>query len=438
VRIRVRYSKTGKVRYVSAIDLGRIWERALRRADLPIAYSEGFSPHPKVSFPDALPLGYGSYAEYAELTFAGPIAIEPAIRSLNAAFPAGIAVRAAVEVQEGDPRLAKWLRASLWELVYPAEAAPALAAAVPVLRDADTIPVARERKGEFTETDLRPALHKIHQSSQTFDDAEGSRACVRVVFNHTANVASEETRRTAIAESPPASGMLVTVGTERTQIAVLEERTLVEHYVTRKSDVSYVGNIYKGRVQNVLPGMEAAFVDIGKGRNGVLYAGEVNYDEADLDGGLPRIEQTLKPGQTVLVQVTKDPMGTKGARLTQHLSIAGRYCVLAPGEDMLGISRKLPDDERDRLRASSRTSSPRASASSSAPPRRAPPRAARGGRRPPDQRWEQVEERAEKAKPLEPVYEPSPTSSCGSSATSSAPEYTELIIDDAGAGRAGP
>jgi radical SAM-linked protein len=185
VRIRVRYSKTGKVRYVSAIDLGRIWERALRRADLPIAYSEGFSPHPKVSFPDALPLGYGSYAEYAELTFAGPIAIEPAIRSLNAAFPAGIAVRAAVEVQEGDPRLAKWLRASLWELVYPAEAAPALAAAVPVLRDADTIPVARERKGEFTETDLRPALHKIHQSSQTFDDAEGSRACVRVVFNHT-------------------------------------------------------------------------------------------------------------------------------------------------------------------------------------------------------------------------------------------------------------
>jgi Rne/Rng family ribonuclease len=112
---------------------------------------------------------------------------------------------------------------------------------------------------------------------------------------------------------------------------VLEERTLVEHYVTRKEDVSYVGNIYLGRVQNVLPGMEAAFVDIGKGRNGVLYAGEVNYDEADLDGELPRIEDHLKPGQTVLVQVTKDPMGTKGARLTQNLSIAGRYCVLAPG-----------------------------------------------------------------------------------------------------------
>ena len=133
-----------------------------------------------------------------------------------------------------------------------------------------------------------------------------------------------------MAESPP-KRMLVTVGTERTQIAVLEERTLVEHYVTQASEASYVGNIYKGRVQNVLPGMEAAFVDIGKGRNGVLYAGEVNYDEADRDGGLPRIEQALKPGQTVLVQVTKDPMGTKGARLTQHLSLAGRYCVLAPG-----------------------------------------------------------------------------------------------------------
>ena len=145
--------------------------------------------------------------------------------------------------------------------------------------------------------------------------------------------------------------MLVTVGEQRTQIAVLEERTLVEHYVTRKEDVSYVGNIYLGRVQNVLPGMEAAFVDIGKGRNGVLYAGEVNYDEADLEEGeLPRIEQTLKSGQTVLVQVTKDPMGTKGARLTQQLSVAGRYCVLAQGDGMLGISRKLTDDERERLR----------------------------------------------------------------------------------------
>ena len=159
---------------------------------------------------------------------------------------------------------------------------------------------------------------------------------------------SEETRW-AMEPTLPRT-MLVTVGEQRTQVAILEDRDLVEHFVTPRGDTSYVGNIYVGRVQNVLPGMEAAFVDIGKGRNGVLYAGEVNYDEADLEGSLPRIEQTLKSGQTVLVQVTKDPMGTKGARLTQQLSLAGRYCVLAPGSKVLGISRKLPDTERDRLR----------------------------------------------------------------------------------------
>src|SRR6266536_3433621 len=112
----------------------------------------------------------------------------------------------------------------------------------------------------------------------------------------------------------PERRMLVTEGAERTQIGVIEGRTLVEHYVTRKSGRSMVGNIYQGRVQNVLPGMEAAFVDIGKGRNAVLYAGEVNYNEEDLDGEAPRIEKALKPGQAILVQVTKDPIGAKGAR----------------------------------------------------------------------------------------------------------------------------
>ena len=215
---------------------------------------------------------------------------------------------------------------------------------------------------------------------------------------------SEETRR-AITEGPPRR-MMVTVGEERTQIAVLEERILVEHYVTRREDVSYVGNIYLGRVQNVLPGMEAAFIDIGKGRNGVLYAGEVNYDEADLEGELPRIEQTLKPGQSVLVQVTKDPMGTKGARLTQHLSIAGRYCVLAPGEDMLGISRKLTDDERERLRKILKGLKSDGyglivrTAAEGATREQLEADVARLGRI-----WDQVSARAEQAKPLEAVYE---------------------------------
>jgi Ribonuclease G/E len=159
----------------------------------------------------------------------------------------------------------------------------------------------------------------------------------------------EEVRR-AILEGPPRT-MLVTSRHDRTQIAVLEDRTVVEHYVTRKEDVTFVGNIYMARVQNVLPGMEAAFLDIGKGRNGVLYAGEVLYDELDLEEGeSQRIENALKPGQKVLVQVTKDPMGSKGPRLTMHLSLAGRYMVLAPNSDLFGISRKLTDRERDRLR----------------------------------------------------------------------------------------
>jgi ribonuclease E len=112
-----------------------------------------------------------------------------------------------------------------------------------------------------------------------------------------------------------------------------------------------VGNVYMGRVQNVLPGMEAAFVDIGRGRNGVLYAGEVNYSPEDLEGPAPRIEQVLKNGQAVMVQITKDPMGGKGARLTAQISMPGRYLVMVPNSNVSGISRRLPDEERKRLKA---------------------------------------------------------------------------------------
>ncbi len=136
-----------------------------------------------------------------------------------------------------------------------------------------------------------------------------------------------------------------------TQVAVLEDGVLVEHFVTTETSSSMVGNIYLGRVQNVLPGMEAAFVDIGRGRNGVLYAGEVNWDAAGLDGGSRKIEQALKPGDNVLVQVSKDPVGHKGARLTTQISLAGRYLVYVPGGSSTGISRKLPDTERKRLRS---------------------------------------------------------------------------------------
>lgn len=135
-----------------------------------------------------------------------------------------------------------------------------------------------------------------------------------------------------------------------TQVAVLEDGVLVEHFVTTSNSSSMVGNIYLGRVQNVLPGMEAAFVDIGRGRNGVLYAGEVNWDAAGLDGGSRKIEQALRPGDQVLVQVSKDPVGHKGARLTTQISLAGRYLVYVPGGGSTGISRKLPDTERKRLK----------------------------------------------------------------------------------------
>jgi ribonuclease E len=144
--------------------------------------------------------------------------------------------------------------------------------------------------------------------------------------------------------------MVVRQHADRTQIAVMEDGILVEHYVDKASHQSYVGNVYLGRVQNVLPSMEAAFVDIGKGRNAVLYAGEVNFDASGLEGESKRIESALKSGQSILVQATKDPIGHKGARLTSQVSLPGRYLVYVPGANMTGISRKLPDTERTRLK----------------------------------------------------------------------------------------
>ncbi|MGX1549414.1 Rne/Rng family ribonuclease, partial [Streptomyces adustus] len=144
--------------------------------------------------------------------------------------------------------------------------------------------------------------------------------------------------------------MVVRQSGERTQIGVLEDNVLVEHYVNKEQATSYVGNVYLGKVQNVLPSMEAAFIDIGKGRNAVLYAGEVNFEALGMANGPRRIEAALKSGQSVLVQVTKDPIGHKGARLTSQVSLPGRYLVYVPEGSMTGISRKLPDTERARLK----------------------------------------------------------------------------------------
>jgi ribonuclease E len=144
--------------------------------------------------------------------------------------------------------------------------------------------------------------------------------------------------------------MVIRQRADVTQIAVLEDGVLVEHYVARDSQTSLIGNVYLGRVQNVLPSMEAAFIDIGKGRNAVLYAGEVDWRALGMEGKPHRIEDALKSGQTVLVQVTKDPAGHKGARLTGQVSLPGRFLVYVPGGHTSGISRKLPDTERTRLK----------------------------------------------------------------------------------------
>lgn len=164
-------------------------------------------------------------------------------------------------------------------------------------------------------------------------------------------------RRTAVTESEFLARresvdrrMVVREKDARVQIGVLEDGLLVEHYVAESQGGSLIGNVYLGKVQNVLPSMEAAFVDIGRGRNAVLYSGEVDWDAAETGNQPRRIELALKSGDQVLVQVTKDPVGQKGARLTSQISLPGRFLVYVPGGNMSGISRKLPEGERQRLK----------------------------------------------------------------------------------------
>ncbi len=175
MRVRARYAKDGRLRFVSAIDLGRVWERALRKADLPIGYSEGFTPHPKVSFPDALALGYASTGEYVELTFAVPVDVQRVVTAFNGAAPDGLRILEAAEVIDGAPRIARWLRASLWELRYPSGDTGGLDNGVRALAHAEHLPVDRERKGIATRLDLKAALHQIASNENA----------VRVILHHT-------------------------------------------------------------------------------------------------------------------------------------------------------------------------------------------------------------------------------------------------------------
>jgi ribonuclease E len=207
------------------------------------------------------------------------------------------------------------------------------------------------RQAEGEARDERPGRGRGRQAARP----------IEAVIAHEPTELDEETleRRRGRERKGRAVGrysMCVHVTERATQIAVLEGRSLIEHYVSHPSDdVSQIhGNVYLGRVQNVLPGMEAAFVDIGTPKNAVLYRGDVHYDAEDVErasSGRPRIEEVLRAGQTILCQVTKNPIGAKGARLTQEVSLPGRFVVLIPNSSTYGISKRLPDEERKRLRS---------------------------------------------------------------------------------------
>ncbi|GIF72204.1 Rne/Rng family ribonuclease [Asanoa siamensis] len=220
----------------------------------------------------------------------------------------------------------------------------------------------RRRKGD-ADTGADDGVHtvvRIREPRSTSDEVQGVSGSTRLEAKRQRRRDGREQRRTRppiLSESEFLARreavdrvMVVRQRGDRTQIAVLEDGVLVEHYVTRASSGAMAGNVYLGKVQNVLPSMEAAFVDVGRGRNAVLYAGEVNWDASGLEGRARSIEQALRSGDSVLVQVTKDPIGHKGARLTSHIALSGRHLVYVPGGNASGISRKLPDTERKRLR----------------------------------------------------------------------------------------
>ncbi|HEX5542289.1 MAG TPA: Rne/Rng family ribonuclease [Micromonospora sp.] len=220
-------------------------------------------------------------------------------------------------------------------------------------RDAGEVDVEVEDDGVHT-------VVKIREPRRAVDEVQGVSGSTRLEAKRQRRRDGREQRRTR----PPILSeaeflarreavdrvMVVRQRGDRTQIAVLEDGVLVEHYVSRATAGTMAGNVYLGRVQNVLPSMEAAFVDVGRGRNAVLYAGEVNWAGTGLEGRARSIEQALKSGDSVLVQVTKDPIGHKGARLTSHIALSGRHLVYVPHGNASGISRKLPDNERRRLR----------------------------------------------------------------------------------------
>jgi len=278
--------------------------------------------------------------------------------------------------------------------------------------DGEAAPKAKTRsrstKAKTAETQKAPASRTRSSRPKTKTDEEADGSAPTRLRRQRQGRSTVRRRRESMPVVPRVTDklMVITEHGERDQIAVLEGRELVQHYVTRVGARSMVGNVYLGRVQNVLPGMEAAFVDVGRGRNAVLYAGEVNWSPEDLEGQAPRIEHVLKSGQSVLVQVTKDPIGGKGARLTAQISLPGRYLVLAPNSDVSGISRRLPDAERRRLKAIFKDIKPKEhglivrTAAEGAPSEALAQDLARL-----IEEWKQIEKRSKKAKAPAVLYE---------------------------------
>ncbi|HEY3472814.1 MAG TPA: translation initiation factor IF-2 N-terminal domain-containing protein [Amycolatopsis sp.] len=211
----------------------------------------------------------------------------------------------------------------------------------------NTVTHVRQAKAEPAERPVRDEVRSVRGSTR-LEAKRQRRRDGREAGRRRAPILSEAeflARRESVERT-----MVVAEKGDSTQIGVLEDGVLVEHFVTQSGSGSIVGNVYLGRVQNVLPSMEAAFIDIGRGRNAVLYAGEVDWDAAGLEGKARKIEQALSTGDSVLVQVTKDPVGHKGARLTTQISLPGRFLVYVPAGGATGISRKLPENERRRLK----------------------------------------------------------------------------------------
>ncbi|MCR6483343.1 translation initiation factor IF-2 N-terminal domain-containing protein [Amycolatopsis sp. OK19-0408] len=211
----------------------------------------------------------------------------------------------------------------------------------------NTVTHVRQAKAEQAERPARDEVRSVRGSTR-LEAKRQRRRDGREAGRRRAPILSEAeflARRESVERT-----MVVAEKGDSTQIGVLEDGVLVEHFVTQSGSGSIVGNVYLGRVQNVLPSMEAAFIDIGRGRNAVLYAGEVDWDAAGLEGKARKIEQALSTGDSVLVQVTKDPVGHKGARLTTQISLPGRFLVYVPAGGATGISRKLPENERRRLK----------------------------------------------------------------------------------------